>query len=114
MIIRDNYAKLRNSLTDTFLEVLIINLRCPIKRTKRVHTAYSCKRQHLLYLGPRLLARVVRRVPAVDVLLPLEDIGDRVLYGAGLLKGQKILAVTEYLGLPAMLANLQVSRSSSL
>ena len=75
MIIRDNYAKLRNSLTDTFLEVLIINLRCPIKGTKRVHTAYSCKRQHLLYLGPRLLARVVRRVPAaVDVLLPLEDI----------------------------------------
>ena len=67
------------------------------------------------YLGPCLLARGVARVPAaVDVLLALEDFCNGGLHGAGFLKGQEVLPVAEYLGLPAMLPNLQVSRSSSL
>ena len=66
------------------------------------------------YLGPCVLARGVARVPAsaaVDVLLALEDFCDGVLHGAGFLKGQEVLPVAEYLGLPATLLIHEYSKS---
>ena len=66
------------------------------------------------YLGPCLLARGVARVPAaVDVLLALEDFCNGGLHGAGFLKGQEVLPVAEYLGLPATLLIHEYSKSLS-
>ena len=65
------------------------------------------------YLGPCLLARGVARVPAaaVDVLLALEDFCNGGLHGAGFLKGEEVLPVAEYLGLPATLLIHEYSKS---